>query len=139
MPTCGGSSVSESLAATRIACVHEWLTDWGGSEDVTRLMLDCYPQADLYATIEFLSKQDRARLGGRAIRTTFLQRAPGVAKRFWNYLPLTALAVEGHDVAAADIILSSSHAFAKGVIPRADQLHVSYVHSPMRYAWDLRE
>jgi len=122
-----------------MSVVHEWLTDWGGSEDVTRLILDCFPQADLYATIDFLSKQDRARLGERAIHTTFLQRAPGVRTRFWNYLPVTGLAVEGHDVAAADIILSSSHAFAKGVIPRGDQLHVSYVHSPMRYAWDLRE
>ncbi|HSV46406.1 MAG TPA: glycosyltransferase, partial [Ramlibacter sp.] len=69
--------------------------------------------------------------------TTFLQRAPGVQKRFWNYLPVTGLAVETHDVGAAQVIISSSHAFAKGVITRADQLHVSYVYSPMRYAWDL--
>jgi glycosyltransferase involved in cell wall biosynthesis len=123
--------------APAAAVIHEWLTDWGGSEDVTRAMLACLPQAPLFATIDFLSPQDRARLGPRDIHTTFLQRAPGVRKRFWNYLPVTALAVETHDVRAAQLIVSSSHAFAKGVLTTAEQLHVSYVHSPMRYAWDL--
>lgn len=120
-----------------IACVHEWLTEWGGSEDSVRMMLQCYPQARMYATIDYLSPQDRARLGAGEIRTTFLQRAPGVRRRFWNYLPVTGLAVEGHDLGDAELVLSSSHAFAKGVLTRADQLHVSYVYSPMRYAWDL--
>lgn len=123
-----------------VCVVHEWLTDWGGSEDVTRLMLACYPRASLFATIDHLSAADRTRLGGvRSIRTTFLQRAPWVRTRFWNYLPVTALAVESHDLGAAGIVLSSSHAFAKGVLTRGDQLHVSYVHSPMRYAWDLHQ
>jgi glycosyltransferase involved in cell wall biosynthesis len=131
--------VSETWPAPSIACVHEWLTEWGGSEDVVRAMLACYPQAELHATIDFLSSSDRARLGERKIHTTFLQRAPWAKTRFWNYLPLTPLAVEGHDISAADVVLSSSHAFAKGVIPRSDQLHVCYVHSPMRYAWELRE
>jgi glycosyltransferase involved in cell wall biosynthesis len=120
-----------------IACVHEWLAEWGGSEDCVRLILECYPQASLYATIDFLSQQDRLRLGGRGIRTTFLQHAPWARTRFWNYLPITGFAVEGHDVSDAEMIISSSHAFAKGVLTRADQLHVSYVYSPMRYAWDL--
>jgi glycosyltransferase involved in cell wall biosynthesis len=120
-----------------VAVVHEWLTEWGGSEDVTRAMLACLPQAPLFATIDFLSPQDRARLGASEVRTTFLQRAPGVRSRFWNYLPLTPLAVEAHDLRAARLIVSSSHAFAKGVLTTAEQLHLSYVHSPMRYAWDL--
>ena len=124
-------------APLQVSVVHEWLVEWGGSEDCLRLMLECYPQAQLHATIDFLSDADRQRLGGRAARTTFLQRAPSVRKGFWNYLPLTSLAVETHDVSSADLIVSSSHAFAKGVITRGDQLHVSYVYSPMRYAWDL--
>lgn len=124
-------------AAPQIACVHEWLTEWGGSEDCLRLMLQCYPQTQLYATIDFLSDPDRARLGAQTIRTTPLQRAPWARTKFWNYLPVTGLAVETHDVGAADLVISSSHAFAKGVVTRADQLHVSYVYSPMRYAWDL--
>ncbi len=129
--------MGESSLALKIACVHEWLVEWGGSEDCLQLMLQCFPKAELYATIEFLSDVDRAKLGARAIRTTALQRAPWVRQKFWNYLPVTGIAVEGHDVRDADLIISSSHAFAKGVLTRADQLHVSYVYSPMRYAWDL--
>lgn len=117
--------------------VHEWLTEWGGSEDVTRLMLDCLPGSSLSATINFLSAENRARLNVANIQTTFLQQAPFVEKRFWNYLPLTPLAVESLDLREADLIISSSHAFAKGVLTTAQQLHISYVHSPMRYAWDL--
>ncbi|AYQ27917.1 MULTISPECIES: glycosyltransferase [unclassified Polaromonas] len=116
---------------------HEWLTEWGGSEDVTRLMLDCLPGSSLSATINFLSAENRARLNVADIQTTFLQRAPFIEKRFWNYLPLTPLAVESLDLRDADLVISSSHAFAKGVLTTAQQLHISYVHSPMRYAWDL--
>ena len=129
--------MSERDAARAVAFVHEWLTEWGGSEDVTRLMLQCYPEAELYATIDFLKEADRSRLGASFIRTSFLQRMPFIAKRFWNYLPLTALAVESHSLSHADLIVSNSHAFAKGVLTTGPQLHVSYVQSPMRYAWDL--
>ncbi len=120
-----------------VACVHEWLTEWGGSEDCFRLILQAYPQARAYATIDYLSRTDRERMGSREISTTFLQRAPAVRTKFWNYLPVTALAVETHDLSDAQMIISSSHAFAKGVLTRADQFHASYVYSPMRYAWDL--
>ena len=121
----------------KVHIAHEWLTEWGGSEDVTRLMLDCLPGASLSATINFLSAINRARLNVSDIQTTFLQHAPFVEKRFWNYLPLTPLAVESLDLRHANLIVSSSHAFAKGVLTTAEQLHISYVHSPMRYAWDL--
>jgi glycosyltransferase involved in cell wall biosynthesis len=123
----------------QIACVHEWLAEWGGSEDCARAILRCYPQAQLYATIDFLSPRDRERLGAGASRTSILNLATWVCTTFRNYLPLTGLAVEGHNVGPADMIISSSHAFAKGVPTRADQLHVSYVYSPMRYAWDLHQ
>lgn len=139
MRTFAGWSVSDPIDARRIAVVHEWLTDWGGSEDTLRQMLQCYPQADLFATIDYLKEADRVKLGARSIRTTWLQRAPMVRKRFWNYLPVTALAMETHDAGAADLIVSSSHAFAKGVLTHANQLHLSYVYSPMRYAWDLHQ
>ena len=129
--------MSQRGAPRAVAFVHEWLTEWGGSEDVTRLMLQCYPEAELYATIDFLKQADRARLGAGSIRTSFLQRMPFIAKRFWNYLPLTAVAVEAHNLSRADLVVSNSHAFAKGVLTTGPQLHVSYVQSPMRYAWDL--
>jgi glycosyltransferase involved in cell wall biosynthesis len=132
-------SVSEAPSGIRVAVVHEWLTEWGGSEDALLQILGCYPTAQLFATIDFLNERDRAKLGDRTARTTWLQRAPWVRKRFWNYLPVTGLAVESHDASEADILLTSSHAFAKGVLTHAGQLHVSYVYSPMRYAWDLQE
>jgi glycosyltransferase involved in cell wall biosynthesis len=125
------------LEGLNTAVVHEWLTEWGGSEDVTRAMLRCLPAPVLYATVDFLSPAHRGRLETGPIRTTFLQKLPAARTRFWNYLPLTPLAVETHDLRGADIVVSSSHAFAKGVLTTAQQMHVSYVHSPMRYAWDL--
>lgn len=125
------------MRSARVHYVHEWLTDWGGSEDALRHMAQARPGQALHATIDFLSDSDRAKFGGLPIRTTFLQRAPGVRKHFWYYLPWTPLAVETHDLRGADIIVSSSHAFAKGVLTTGEQLHLSYVHSPMRYAWDL--
>ena len=131
------TGVSGAADFPTVAVVHEWLAEWGGSEDVTRAMLACLPQARLFATVDFLSQQARARLGAPEIRTTFLQRAPGARTRFWNYLPLTPLAVETHDLRGAQLIVSSSHAFAKGVLTTGEQLHVSYIHSPMRYAWDM--
>jgi glycosyltransferase involved in cell wall biosynthesis len=125
------------MDAMRVNYVHEWLTEWGGSEDVTAAMLRAVPGEALHATIDFLSAPNRAKFGGVPIRTTFLQKAPGIRKNFSHYLPLTPLAVETHDLREAQVIVSSSHAFAKGVLTTAEQLHVSYVHSPMRYAWDL--
>ncbi len=125
------------MSVPRVNYVHEWLTQWGGSEDVTRAMLEAVPGAALFATVDFLTSEHRARFGGLPIRTTFLQRAPWARTRFWHYLPLTPLAVETHDLRGAPVVVSSSHAFAKGVLTNAEQLHVSYVHSPMRYAWDL--
>jgi glycosyltransferase involved in cell wall biosynthesis len=131
------ASASLPAPPPSISIVHEWLTDWGGSEDCLQHMLACFPQAKLHATIDYLSDTDRARLQHRPIATTFLQRAPFVRQKFWNYLPITSWAVETHDVGDADVVVSSSHAFAKGVPTHARQMHLSYVYSPMRYAWDL--
>jgi glycosyltransferase involved in cell wall biosynthesis len=129
--------MGDAMDAPRVNYVHEWLTEWGGSEDVVGAMLRAVPGQALFATIDFLTPESRAKFGGVPIRTTFLQGLPFARTRFWNYLPLTPLAVETHDLRAAQVIVSSSHAFAKGVLTSGEQLHVSYVHSPMRYAWDL--
>lgn len=122
----------------RVAIVHEWLATYAGSEKVVEQMLQIWPQADLFAVVDFLDDSQRHFIGGRHAKTTFVQRLPGARKRFRHYLPLMPLAVEQHDLSGYDIIVSSNHAVAKGVITGPDQLHVSYVHSPMRYAWDLQ-
>ena len=121
-----------------IAIVHEWLASYAGSERVVEQMLQVFPQADLFALVDFLPERDRGMLGDRAVRTSFIQRLPFARRYFRAYLPLMPLAVEQWDFSSYDIVLSSSHAVAKGVLTRADQLHISYIHTPIRYAWDLQ-
>lgn len=122
----------------KIAIVADWLTTYAGSERVLEQIIACYPQADVFAVVDFMPEGSRGFLQGKQPVTTFIQRLPG-AKRFaQHYLPLMPLAVEQLDLSGYDLILSSSHAVAKGVIVGPDQFHVSYVHSPIRYAWDLQ-
>ncbi|RZU02268.1 glycosyltransferase involved in cell wall biosynthesis [Rivibacter subsaxonicus] len=122
----------------RVAIVHEWLVTRAGSERVVEQLLQVWPQADLFALIDFYSEADRAHIGGRHARTTFLQNFPGARTRYRSLLPLMPLAVEQLDLSSYDLVISSSHAVAKGVLTGPDQVHVSYVHSPIRYAWDLQ-
>jgi glycosyltransferase involved in cell wall biosynthesis len=129
--------MSEELPA-RIAVVHDWLVDYAGSERALAEILRCLPQADLYALLDHMPAAERAPLGGRPARTTFLQRMPGVATHLGWYLPLMPIAIEQLDLTGYDLVISSSHAVAKGVIVAPDALHLSYVYSPMRYAWDLQ-
>jgi glycosyltransferase involved in cell wall biosynthesis len=122
----------------RVAIVHEWLEQYGGSERVLAQLLKCYPEADIFAVVDFLPAEERGFLNGRRVTTSFIQRLPLARTKFRNYLQLMPIAVEQFDLAGYDLVLSSHHAVAKGVITGPDQVHVSYVHSPMRYAWDLQ-
>jgi glycosyltransferase involved in cell wall biosynthesis len=128
----------DSPMPARIAVVHDWLLDFAGSERVLAEILRCFPQADLFALVDHMRDGDRALLGGKRATTTFLQSMPGLMSRLRYYLPLMPFAIEQLDVTGYDLVISSSHAVAKGVIVSPDALHVSYVHSPMRYAWDLQ-
>ncbi|MFP4298112.1 MAG: glycosyltransferase [Spirulinaceae cyanobacterium] len=122
----------------KTALVHEWLTPkaTGGSELVVREILK-FVEADLYALIDFESTNPRSYLYQRPIGTTFLQHFPRACNGVQKYLPLLPLAIEQIDLRDYDCILSSSHAVAKGILTRSDQLHICYCHTPMRYAWDL--
>ncbi len=122
----------------RVAIVHDWLYVLGGAEKVLSAMFRCFPSADLFTLFDALSPEDRAKAGLPKSQSTFLQHLPGINRRHRSYLPLMPLAIEQLDLSGYDLVLSSSHAVAKGVITGADQLHISYVHSPMRYAWDLQ-
>lgn len=122
----------------RVAIVHEWLEQYAGSERVLERLLALYPDAELFALVDFVPEARRGFLRGRAVHTSFLQRMPFARRRFRHYLQLMPLAVEQFDLAGFDLVVSSSHAVAKGVITGPDQVHVSYMHSPMRYAWDLQ-
>ncbi len=126
-------------APPRTAIVHEWLDTFAGSERVLEQLIACYPAADLFAVVDFMSERDRAFLGGRPVTTSFVQRLPFARKHFRSYLGLMPIAMEQLDLRRYDLVISSSHAVAKGVITGPGQVHVSYVHSPMRYAWDLQQ
>jgi glycosyltransferase involved in cell wall biosynthesis len=121
----------------RIAVIHEWLSTYAGSERVLEQILAIYPDADLFAVVDFLEGADRDWLGGRPVRTTFIQGLPLARRCFRAYLPLMPMAIEQLNLDGYDLVISSAHAVAKGVLTRSDQLHVSYVHTPMRYAWDM--
>jgi glycosyltransferase involved in cell wall biosynthesis len=124
--------------ARRVAIVHDWLTVYGGAERVLETLLLLYPDADLFCVCDFLPAADRHILGIRQPKTTFIQHLPGAHKRYRNYLPFMPLAIEQLDVSEFDLVISSSHAVAKGILTGPNQLHISYVHSPIRYAWDLQ-
>lgn len=125
-------------AAPRIAVVHDWLLDYAGSERVLREILDLLPQADLFALIDLPDEELRCAIPRRAKATSFLQSLPRPRRWLRYYVPLMPLAIEQLDLGSYDIVVSSSHAVAKGVITGPAQLHISYVHTPMRYAWDLQ-
>ncbi len=122
----------------KVALVHEWLDSYAGSERVLEQLLLVWPAADVFAVCDFLPEAERGFLGGRQVTTTFIQRLPLARRMFRNYLGLMPLAIEQLDLSGYDLVVSSSHAVAKGVLTGPGQLHVSYIHSPMRYAWDLQ-
>lgn len=122
----------------KYALVHEWLTPkaTGGSELVVREILE-HLEADLYALIDFESTNPESYLYKRQIGTTFLQQFPQARKGVQKYLPFLPLAIEQLDLRDYDVVLSSSHAVAKGVLTSPQQLHICYCHTPMRYAWEM--
>lgn len=123
----------------RVAIVHDWFVVYAGAERVVEQLLEVYPQADLFGLVDFLPASERGFIGDRPVKTSFLQKMPFARNHYREYLPLFPLAIEQLDLRGYDLVISSSYAVAKGVITSPDQLHVCYCHSPIRYAWDLRE
>ena len=122
----------------KVALVHDWLTGQRGGEKVLEALAEIFPEAPIYTLFHFKGSQAEA-IERKRIETSFLQRAPFLRRHYRWYLPLYPLAVELLDLKDFDLVLSSSHCVAKGVIPPPDSLHVSYVHSPVRYAWNQYE
>ena len=124
-----------------IAIIHDWFSEefTGGAEkvfkEIEQLIIENNSYYEIYCLVNHLKKIDQLNQG-KVINTTFIQNLPFSKKHFHKYLPLFPLAIEQIDLREYDLIISSSHAVAKGVITSPDQLHISYIHSPMRYAWD---
>jgi len=119
----------------RVALVHDWLTGMRGGEKVLEAIASLFPEAPIYTLFHFPGSVSQA-LESHPVRTSFLQRAPGLRQRYRSYLPLFPVAIEELDLTGYDLVISSSHCVAKGVIPSPDAFHLCYCHTPMRYAWD---
>ncbi|MEW5901073.1 MAG: glycosyltransferase [Acidobacteriota bacterium] len=123
------------MEEARTALVHDWLTGQRGGEKVLEVLAEIFPHAPIFTLFHLPGSQIEA-IEKRDIRTSFLQKFPFLEKRYRFYLPFFPLAAELFDLSEFDLVVSSSHCVAKGVIPRPDALHISYVHSPVRYAWN---
>lgn len=119
----------------KVALVHDWLTGRRGGEKVLEVLAEIFPNAPIYTLFHFPGSQIPA-IENRDIRTSFLQRWPFLKGHYRSYLPLFPLAAELFDLQEYELVVSSSHCVAKGIIPRPDALHISYIHSPVRYAWN---
>jgi hypothetical protein len=123
-------------AGARVALVHDWLTGMRGGERCLEVFCELFPTADLYTLLHVRGSVSPA-IEGRRIITSFIQRLPGAAHRYRSYLPLFPAAIRAFDLRGYDLVLSSSHAVAKGVRVPPGALHVCYCFTPMRYVWDL--
>ena len=124
-----------------VAIIHDWFSGEfkGGAEkvlkEIEQIIVENKSYYEIYCLVNHLNKKHKFNKG-KIINTSFIQNLPFSKKHFHKYLPLFPLAIEQIDLREFDLIISSSHAVAKGVITSPDQLHISYIHSPMRYAWD---
>lgn len=125
------------LSNLKIAVVHDWLITYGGAERVLEQILAIFPQADLFALYDFTPAGKRDYFLNKPVTTSFLQNFPFASKKYRSYLPFMPLAVEQFDLSGYDLVISSSHAVAHGVLTNSEQLHISYINNTMVYAWDL--
>ena len=120
------------------ALIHDWFSTYAGAEKCVESFTNVWGDFEIYSLIDFLSGTDRDKiLKGKRAHTSFIQKLPFAKSKYRNYLPLFPLAIEQFDLSGYDVVLSSSHAVAKGVLTHSNQLHIAYVHTPIRYAWDL--
>lgn len=123
----------------RVAIVHDWLVVNGGAEKVLEALASAFPQAEIFTLVNFMPADIAPWLARHTIHTSCLQRMPLARRYYRHYLPLMPYAVEQLDLRGFDLVISSSHAVAKGVMTYPGQRHVCYCHTPMRYAWDMKE
>lgn len=121
----------------RVAIIQEWLVTVGGSDKVVKAIADIFPNADIYTLVAKKEVCEELGINWNKVHTSFIQKMPFGIKKYRSYLPLFPFAVEQFDLRGYDVIISSSHCVAKGVLTKADQLHICYCHSPIRYVWDM--
>ncbi len=126
------------MSSLKTAIIHDWLSSYAGSERVVESFTNLWPDADVFTLFNFLNEEEQKIILKEKIpNTSFIQNLPFARKSYRKYLPLFPYAIEQFDITGYDLIISSSHAVAKGIITSPGQLHICYCHTPIRYAWDL--
>ena len=124
----------------RVAIIHDWLVNYAGAERVLEQLIDLYPSATVFTLFDFLPKKERDFIRNKTVKTSFIQHLPYMRKKYRSYLAIFPFAIEFFNLSGYDLIISSSHCVAKGVKrERYKQFHISYIHTPVRYVWDLRK
>ncbi len=129
------TATTAEFSGRRTALVHDWLTGMRGGEKVLAALGGLFPGAPIHTLFHFPGSVDAA-IEAHPIVTSALQRAPALRRHYRRYLPLFPAAIESFDLAGYDLVVSSSHCVAKGVLPAPGAFHLCYCHTPMRYAWD---
>jgi len=120
------------------ALIYDWYVVYGGAERCNEIINKIWPEMDHFALIDFLAPPERNQiLGGKKAKTSFIQKLPFARKHYRKYLPLFPYAIEQFDLRDYELVFSCSSCISKGVLTNHNQLHISYVLSPARYAWDL--
>jgi glycosyltransferase involved in cell wall biosynthesis len=124
----------------KIAIVHDWFAEYAGSERCVESFNNLYSDADVFALVDLLDDEERdIILKGKTIHTSFIQKLPFSKTKHRYYLGLFPAAIEKFNLKKYDLVITSSHAVAKGVLTNQNQLHICYCHTPIRYAWELRD
>lgn len=124
----------------KTAIIHDWLTQPGGAEKCLKSFINILQDSDIFTLLDSMNEHQKSSIiRGNRITTSFIQHLPFSGKLYRYYLPLFPSAVERFDLNEYDLVLSGSHAVAKGAITRPDQLHICYIYTPMRYIWDMNE
>ncbi|MBT6068281.1 glycosyltransferase [Candidatus Peregrinibacteria bacterium] len=128
------SKQSEKLRGKKVAIVCDWLTNYAGAERVISAISEIFPEAPIYTSV--YNEEKMREFKDREVRQSFIGKLPFAKKKHQLYISLMPYAFEGMNLDEYDIVISSSHACAKGIITSPSTIHVCYCHSPMRYVWD---
>jgi glycosyltransferase involved in cell wall biosynthesis len=134
--TAGASNPIRKFGPLKVALIHDWLTGMRGGERVLEIFCQLFPQAHVFTLLHLPGTVSPA-IEKMPIHTSFVQNLPFAKHGYRRYLPLFPMAIERFNLKGYDLILSCSHCVAKGIIPPPDATHISYLLTPMRYAWDM--
>jgi len=121
----------------KFAIVHDWIIDIGGAENCLKEIYSLYPMSDVYTLVSKKESLKKLSIPEDKVTNSFISKLPFAKTKYRNYLLFFPLAIEQFDLSEYDVIISSSHAVAKGVLTNSNQLHICYCYTPIRYAWDL--